>query len=88
MMGSGSSSGAVLSCGTCRAAHIATQCPICVASATLMEMVDYIGRGQRGQGNPYGTIYNEGWRNHPNFSCNSRHQQQRHAQPQGPQFQP
>ncbi|XP_039117846.1 uncharacterized protein LOC120253603 [Dioscorea cayenensis subsp. rotundata] len=50
--------------------------------------MDYVGGGQRGQGNAYGPIFNSGWRNHPNFSWNSGPQQQRPPQPLGPQFQP
>lgn len=69
-MGLGSSSGAVLYYDTCEAAHTAVQCSIFVDSAAPIETVYYVSGGQRGQRNPYGTTYNQGWRNHQNFSWN------------------
>ncbi|XP_039143991.1 uncharacterized protein LOC120281152 [Dioscorea cayenensis subsp. rotundata] len=70
-MGSSSNNGAVLSCGTCGATHSTVQCPISISSTGPVETVDYVGGGQRGQGNAYGPTFNSGWRNHPNFSWNS-----------------
>ncbi|XP_039121203.1 uncharacterized protein LOC120257957 [Dioscorea cayenensis subsp. rotundata] len=67
-MGSSSNNGAVLSCGTCGAAHSTVQCHISISSTGPVETVDYVGGGQRGQGNAYGPTFNSGWRNHPNFS--------------------
>ncbi|XP_039126983.1 uncharacterized protein LOC120263159 [Dioscorea cayenensis subsp. rotundata] len=58
------------------------QCPISIASVAPVETVDYVGGGPRGPGNPYGNTYNQGWRNHPNFSWGQQ-QQPRPQQPQG-----
>ncbi|XP_039134241.1 uncharacterized protein LOC120271633 [Dioscorea cayenensis subsp. rotundata] len=82
VFGTSSNSGAILSCETYGAGHATVQCPISIASDAPVETVDYVGGAPRGPGNPYGNIYNPGWRNHPNFSCGQQ-QQHRPPQPQG-----
>lgn len=70
MIGSSSNSGAVLSCETYGSGHATTQCPIFAALVAPMETINYIGGGPRCPSNPYGSMYNPGWRSHPNFSWN------------------
>ena len=82
-----SSSQTLSSCGTCGGGHEATQCPISVASVAPMEQVDFVSGGQRGLGNPYSSTYNQGWRNHPNFSWGQGSQQRAPSPPQQQAYQ-
>ena len=52
-----------------------------------MEQVDFVSGGQRGLGNPYSSTYNQGWRNHPNFSWGQGSQQRAPSPPQQQAYQ-
>ena len=53
-------------CEQCYDVHLPDHCPLYATP----ESVNYMGRGQNSQNNPYSQTYNPGWRNHPNFSWN------------------
>ena len=78
---------AVMLCETCRRGHNASQCPIVGSLVAPMEQADFVSGGQRPQGNPYSNTYNQGWRNHPNFSWRGQGQQGQQRLPQSPGFQ-
>ncbi|CAL1401833.1 unnamed protein product [Linum trigynum] len=68
-------------CQWCESSHHTVEdCQAMRESSTPQEQLDFIGNARRFD--PYSNTYNEGWRQHPNFSCggaNSRPQV-----PQGP----
>lgn len=50
MVGSSSNSREIMSCKIRGVGHVITQYPILITSLTLIEMIDYVSRGQRGPG--------------------------------------
>ena len=50
-------------CDQCEDVHLPDHCPLYMAS----ESVNYMGKFQNPNNNPYSNTYNPGWRNHPNF---------------------
>ena len=48
-----------------------------------MEQVNYMGNPIRPRNDPFSNTYNPGWRNHPNFRCNSNTGQGNNMQPPG-----
>ncbi|KAK8985786.1 hypothetical protein V6N11_021639 [Hibiscus sabdariffa] len=55
-----------LSCVHCEGNHHANDCPI------MHEQASYMGNFNRNSNNPYSNTYNQGWRQHPNFSWNNK----------------
>ncbi|KAK8576727.1 hypothetical protein V6N13_015160 [Hibiscus sabdariffa] len=51
-----------LSCVHCKGNHHATDCPV------MHEQASYVGNFNRNSNTPYSNTYNQGWRQHPNFS--------------------
>ena len=50
-------------CDQCEDVHLPDHCPLYMASAS----VNYMGKFQNPNNNPYSNTYNPGWMNHPNF---------------------
>ncbi|XP_062100251.1 uncharacterized protein LOC133806142 [Humulus lupulus] len=55
-------------CGACRSVHPLNQCPAMDMNNIPMEQVQAIGNFQIPTNNPFSMSYNQGLRNHPNFS--------------------
>ncbi|XP_062086038.1 uncharacterized protein LOC133792133 [Humulus lupulus] len=55
-------------CGACGSVHPLNHCPAMDMNNIPMEQVQAIGNFQRSTNNSFSMSYNQGWRNHPNFS--------------------
>lgn len=61
--------------------HCLEDCPISVDISAFVEQVDFVKNSMRSQGNPYSSTFNQGWRNHSNFSWRNQGHQKRAAPP-------
>ncbi|KAK8684709.1 hypothetical protein V6N13_040725 [Hibiscus sabdariffa] len=72
-------------CLLCHGNHHEHECP------SNQESINYVGNQNRGNNNPYSNTYNQGWRQHPNFSWGNQGtnnssqptRQQNFSEPQG-----
>ncbi|XP_062083461.1 uncharacterized protein LOC133789704 [Humulus lupulus] len=73
-------------CELCGGPHLFEQCIMRDLNNMPMEQVQTIGNFQRPSNNPYSMNYNQGWRNHPNFSWTSGQGSQQQFQQSQPQY--
>ncbi|XP_062104720.1 uncharacterized protein LOC133816003 [Humulus lupulus] len=73
-------------CDLCGGPHLFEQCTMRDLNNMPMEQVQTIGNFQRPSNNPYSMNYNQGWRNHPNFSWTSGQGTQQQFQQSQPQY--